>query len=155
MKDTAGNPHGGTTWGANDDPATVEEVRENFRLLLTQAPARFVGLSGQRPAPGKAGREWLSTDTGELAHDDGATWRQLRPGAASGPPASGTYARGHEVRNSLPGDGKPYGWVCVVAGSPGTWLPFGGIGSASTGGGGGETGTTSDGRMGATMEETQ
>ncbi len=45
----------------------------------------------------------------------------------SGVPDSGTYNRGDIVWNDQPDLGRPVGWVCVRAGSPGTWLPFGDI----------------------------
>jgi hypothetical protein len=45
------------------------------------------------------------------------------------PPVAGTYAQGDFVRNSAPAElgteGAKYvvtGWVCVEAGSPGTWV---------------------------------
>jgi hypothetical protein len=47
-------------------------------------------------------------------------------GAAS--PAVGTYKVGDVVWNKLPVTGGPIGFVCIVAGSPGTWAPFGTIG---------------------------
>jgi hypothetical protein len=49
--------------------------------------------------------------------------------ASTAAPTGGTYAVGDYVRNSAPaeagGAGSKYvilGWVCTVAGSPGTWL---------------------------------
>ena len=36
-------------------------------------------------------------------------------------PATGTYIKGDTVINSSPSSGGAYGWVCVVAGTPGTW----------------------------------
>lgn len=48
--------------------------------------------------------------------------------AQTGPPTTGTHARGDFVRNSEPselgGVGSKYvilGWVCITAGTPGTW----------------------------------
>jgi hypothetical protein len=49
-------------------------------------------------------------------------------GAAA--PASGTWMQGDVVYNSAPVSGEYVGWVCTAAGSPGTWSPFGLIGSA-------------------------
>lgn len=45
----------------------------------------------------------------------------------SGVPDSGTYTRGDVVWNTEPDVGRCVGWVCVRAGSPGTWMPFGEI----------------------------
>ena len=42
-------------------------------------------------------------------------------------PSVGVWGKGSIVYNSNPGVGKPIGWVCVNAGTPGTWLPFGDI----------------------------
>jgi hypothetical protein len=42
------------------------------------------------------------------------------------PPASGTWAKGDTTWNNDPIDRtSPVGWVCVNAGTPGTWFPFG------------------------------
>lgn len=46
---------------------------------------------------------------------------------ASAAPASGTFARGEVVWNTAPTAGGYVGWVCVTAGSPGTWKEFGAI----------------------------
>jgi hypothetical protein len=44
-----------------------------------------------------------------------------------GIPDSGTYGRGDIVWNTAPEVGHCIGWVCVRAGSPGSWMPFGEI----------------------------
>jgi|694.fasta_scaffold123296_2 hypothetical protein len=42
------------------------------------------------------------------------------------PPASGTWAKGDITWNNDPIDAtSPIGWICLVAGTPGTWLEFG------------------------------
>lgn len=50
-------------------------------------------------------------------------------GIATAPPTTGTYATPDFLRNSAPVElGAPgskyviYGWLCVTAGTPGTWL---------------------------------
>lgn len=43
-----------------------------------------------------------------------------------GPPANaadGSFNPGDKVENVAPGIGQPPGWICTVAGSPGTWRP--------------------------------
>lgn len=45
----------------------------------------------------------------------------VRRGIGTAAPTIGTYARGDIVWNSEPSAGGPPGWVCVTAGSPGTW----------------------------------
>jgi hypothetical protein len=49
--------------------------------------------------------------------------------AYTAPPTGGTHAQGDFVRNSAPAElgtaGAKYvifGWICTVAGTPGTWL---------------------------------
>lgn len=42
-------------------------------------------------------------------------------------PTVGTYAVGDVVYNSAPAAGGTMGWVCVTAGTPGTWKTFGAI----------------------------
>ena len=44
-------------------------------------------------------------------------------------PTSGSYNRGDIVWNSDPKATDYIGWVCVVPGEPGSWLPFGSIAS--------------------------
>jgi len=45
----------------------------------------------------------------------------------TGAPTSGTFRKGDICWNSNPTEFTYIGWVCVDAGSPGTWLPFGAI----------------------------
>lgn len=47
--------------------------------------------------------------------------------AAPTSPASGTYAVGDRVLNSTPSVGQPKGWICTVAGTPGTWVSEGNL----------------------------
>lgn len=42
-------------------------------------------------------------------------------------PTTGSYTRGSIVYNTAPSAGGNIGWVCVTAGSPGTWKTFGSI----------------------------
>jgi hypothetical protein len=47
--------------------------------------------------------------------------------SASAPPSQGTYNVGDIVWNDAPRVGSTIGWVCLRAGSPGMWYPFGEI----------------------------
>lgn len=47
------------------------------------------------------------------------------PGTAA--PTTGTWARGDRVINQSPAAGGYIGWVCVQAGTPGVWKPYGKI----------------------------
>ena len=42
-------------------------------------------------------------------------------------PTTGNWARGDIVYNSAPSAGGTIGWVCVSAGTPGTWKTWGSI----------------------------
>ena len=43
-------------------------------------------------------------------------------------PSIGIYTKGDVCWNTEPHEGNYVGWICVVSGNPGTWLPFGAIG---------------------------
>lgn len=47
-------------------------------------------------------------------------------------PVSGSYIVGDIFLNSAPQAGSLLGWICITAGTPGTWVTFGGIASANT-----------------------
>lgn len=47
---------------------------------------------------------------------------------AGSQPADGTWAVGDIVYRSAPSNGLNIGWVCVAAGTPGTWVAFGQVG---------------------------
>jgi len=56
----------------------------------------------------------------------------LSPGAGNmdyeaSAPTSGTWPLGWIRWNTAPVAGENVGWVCTVAGTPGTWMPFGTI----------------------------
>lgn len=48
-------------------------------------------------------------------------------GFYSAVPTSGTWAVGDRISNRAPAAGQPKGWLCTVAGSPGTWLSEGNL----------------------------
>jgi len=48
-----------------------------------------------------------------------------RHAAATAAPTTGTHARGDITWNSEPSASGYVGWVCVTAGTPGTWKGFG------------------------------
>jgi len=47
-----------------------------------------------------------------------------------GAPTSGVFNNGDIVWNDSPGLGSYVGWICITAGSPGQWAPFGKIGNS-------------------------
>ena len=46
---------------------------------------------------------------------------------SAGPPTIGRWEQGQVIENVAPTVGKPQGWVCTKAGSPGEWRPLAGI----------------------------
>ena len=46
---------------------------------------------------------------------------------ASAAPTSGSWNRGDRVLHSVPAVGSPKGWICTVAGTPGTWVSEGNL----------------------------
>lgn len=46
---------------------------------------------------------------------------------AAAAPTTGTWKVGNRVYNNAPASGQPIGWVCTVAGTPGTWKAWGTI----------------------------
>jgi hypothetical protein len=47
--------------------------------------------------------------------------------SATAAPTTGTWKVGDRVFNSNPSVGQPKGWICTVAGSPGTWVSEGNL----------------------------
>jgi len=45
--------------------------------------------------------------------------------SGTAPPTTGTWVLGWRRWNSAPVAGENVGWICTVAGTPGTWEPFG------------------------------
>lgn len=69
--------------------------------------------------------------TGVLKVGDGKTmWKNLAAPTGtygSAVPTTGTWGLGSIIWNSAPVAGENIGWVCTVAGTPGTWVAFGSI----------------------------
>lgn len=61
------------------------------------------------------------------AGERGTHGPQQRDFYGTAAPGSGTYARGDRVWNTTPAAAGYVGWVCVTAGTPGTWKGFGAI----------------------------
>lgn len=61
---------------------------------------------------------WLYTQLTSNSYNSGLS---VKTTSLSAIPTSGTWARGDVVFNSAPSAGGTPGWVCVTAGTPGTW----------------------------------
>lgn len=65
----------------------------------------------------------------ELAFNALAGGRLSERVSAAAAPTTGTWARGDIVYNNAPSAAGTIGWVCVAAGTPGTWKAWGTIAS--------------------------
>lgn len=93
-------------------PKVIGEARDN------PATVRFTDCLATRPHERR--RE-------PLAYAWGSATGMPRALYAGSPPRTGTWQVGDQVLNREPKAGGYLGWVCVVAGSPGEWRPFGAI----------------------------
>lgn len=90
------------------------------RPVLPTPPATY------SPADQREVRRLLATAVAELAAE--ADVRDARRGEeATSVPTTGTWQRGDIVWHAAPVAGGFVGWVCVAAGTPGTWRTFGAI----------------------------
>jgi hypothetical protein len=99
---------------ANYDASVTAIDYVNKTLTVSPAPSTSVN-----PATLK----WAVPISREFGFD--ATRRTAAPG-------SGQWFKGEVVWNSVPAAGSPMGWICTVAGTPGTWVPFGYVGTTPT-----------------------
>ena len=79
-------------------------------------------VGGNRDNDPLAATQW------ELMAESAVTWEAIVTHVQGGePPASGRWEAGAVVWNGRPSAGGHAGWICVAAGEPGQWRPFGSI----------------------------
>jgi hypothetical protein len=122
-----------------DIPCTVEvDVTLNGDKAAYQTPVKngssrlsILSMATQNKALSptgetyRAGSTVVSTDI-DITYQirtTGSIW--TNHGYGSAPPASGTNQIGSTRINTAPTSGGNYGWVCTIAGTPGTWRAFG------------------------------
>lgn len=120
----------------------AQDVRVEDNLVLNSNVSNLYGEAGIRLASNsqraRVAGNWIKNlpqygagTALELVADesDGLNEHELetRVLSASGPPSSGDFQRGDQVRNSQPTIGGYVGWICIESGSPGVWRPFGRI----------------------------
>jgi hypothetical protein len=106
--------------------AGVEELSINNNIEIGNSLNRDrivnlhgkVSIGGSNPVPGVS----LSVN-GAVSFDN----KKFIVGTSI--PTEGNFSKGDIVWNSDPKPTDYIGWVCVTAGSPGSWLPFGSIAS--------------------------
>jgi len=100
--------------------------------LANASQAGLVGTITQTFAGQKTFQNLVITSAG-VRFADGTTQNSAYPFAekvlsqGEAAPVAGTWSVGDIVFNGDPSVGEPVGWVCVSAGTPGTWQPFGEI----------------------------
>ncbi len=82
-------------------------------------------------APEGAGQFWMPAGCyvggGPVNYIGYGLAPRVRVVTGEGCPRVGTWAKGDRVLNTNPAIGGFAGWICVTAGSPGTWAGFGRI----------------------------
>lgn len=68
--------------------------------------------------------DFVGTQVFKIAGGLGNRYRQYYAPAA---PTTGTWSVGDRVFNTVPSVGQPKGWLCTVAGTPGTWVSEGNL----------------------------
>lgn len=74
MTVTATERLGITRWSSGTDPLTRAQLDASHAILDNLVAIDVQGVKVDRPAPGKRGRYYRATDTGEHWRDDGAQW---------------------------------------------------------------------------------
>lgn len=104
---------------------------EDFNILSSSARVQSIGDWFDGSTFGFGGGATRTTIETYIPGPEGApnlpgwiTERRLNQ-YASAAPTTGDYLVGDTVIHSAPALGLPTGWVCITAGTPGTWVPFG------------------------------
>lgn len=123
--DTSGNARvilcGATTTlalcGYNEQFATVAGGTTKYRLAFNAATTQ-ISITDRTIVPSQV------LDNGWFAN---AVYEGRRLTSVGIAPNYGTWLRGDNALNGLPAVGQPKGWVCTVAGTPGTWVSEGNL----------------------------
>lgn len=114
------------TWGGGGFNTPTDSVSPRFFAVSSSAAYVWVGIGSATTAA-----RLRSFAIYTLDHEgDAATWlpwhdEGVNVGTAA--PTAGTWEVGRRVRNVAPAVGSPKGWVCTVAGTPGTWVSEGNL----------------------------
>jgi hypothetical protein len=124
-----------TTTDANNGELVVRGNRNNVAKLRTRAIGTGTQLAALLGANTDGAIDCCIADVeafgsandalpvATFAASLGARWARRSEDSVHGgaAPTTGTWKRGAFVRNYAPNAGATYGWVCVTAGTPGTW----------------------------------
>jgi hypothetical protein len=111
-------------WGA-----VVENFLAFSRVALPHKPDDF-GATAPFPLSDLASDIYLSATDEKLTYfANGRWWKTPRSMTGTAPPVGDIWAKGDKIENTAPEElgerGTRYiviGWICVAAGSPGSWL---------------------------------
>ena len=103
-------------------------IYENNHHLDSGAGSSQLNITGALPGGRKAMRIFGNTYSGTVTKSLTAGANENLLLQYSGPPSGGTWVVGDTiVNNNGQAGGACLGWMCTVAGTPGTWLPLGQI----------------------------
>ena len=103
---------------------------------LNAAVSSTVARGAWNPGDIVWNRTWEDNDSNNTLgwiKTGGASWREIGPVLSrrrregTAPPTAGDWIVGDIFWNTNPSSGLPIGWVCVAAGTPGTWRGFGAV----------------------------
>lgn len=103
--------------GYNEQYSTVGAGTTKYRVAFNSANTQ-IAINDRTVLPSHV------LDNGWFANVVYEGRRLSRTGTA---PNYGSWLRGDNVLNGAPSVGQPKGWVCTVAGSPGTWVSEGNL----------------------------
>jgi hypothetical protein len=110
---------------AADWSLSAESVRAWDRFMLPLKPDRY-GSSAPHPPRDLYSDQYMSADDGRLTYFAGDRWcKAPRTAYGDGPPQQGIWRVSDQLLNRAPKAGSYVGWICVTAGAPGEWRPFG------------------------------
>ena len=114
------NNRTGIAWTANGND--IEGANHHYGVEASTAAYQPVEMVGNHIYTFvTAATSFASTTTGVSV----VNGHRIAYGAAA--PTAGTWAQGDAVYNTAPAAAGTVGWVCVTAGTPGTWKAFGTI----------------------------
>ena len=114
--------HGAATYSCDNINVTNNRIAVTsgfYGILLNPSATAADIYIGQNKITGQAGPEVYDPNSVVVYEITGSK--------ATAAPTTGTWKRGDIVYNSTPSAGGVFGWVCIAAGTPGTWVPFAGV----------------------------
>jgi hypothetical protein len=118
--------HGAATYSCDNINVTNNRVAVTsgvYGILLNPSATIDGVYIGQNKITGQSGAEIYDPNSKVIY--------ELTASSGSAAPTTNTWKRGDVVWNNAAGQFAPAGFICVTAGTPGAWLPFGAPASAT------------------------